>query len=359
MAYIQKRENKAGKVSYRVQIRLKGYPTQTATFDRLTDARDWARNTESAIKERRYFKTSESKKHTVSDLIERYLKRVKNDNPKRYKDIKTQMKWWDKELGYCVLADLSKSLISEKIELLSRRTRTLKDGTKKRVSPALVNRYIAAFSHACSIAQDEWEWLEKHPLKKIRRKKEPRGRVRFLDDDERGRLLEACKQSRNPFLYIIVVLALSTGARRGELENLIWDEVDLNRKVIVLHETKNNERRILPIASHALELLKAHSKVRRIDSSLVFPSTKDPAKPHNIQNAWKRALVRAGIEDFKFHDLRHSAASYLAMNGASLAEIAEVLGHKTLAMVKRYAHLSEAHTSAVVASMNERIFGDV
>ena len=82
-------------------------------------------------------------------------------------------------------------------------------------------------------------------------------------------------------------------------------------------------------------------------------------KPSNSANtrAWHKARKRAGIDDFRWHDLRHSAASYLAMNGASLAEIAEILGHKTLAMVKRYAHLSEAHTARVVERMNERIFG--
>jgi integrase len=359
MATIEKRDAKSGKVTYRALVRLKGFPSQSATFDRLTDARSWARNTESAIKEGRHFKTAEAKRRTFTELVERYLKRVRQDNPERLREVKPQMEWWKQELGYCTLADLSKSLISEKIEKLSQRTRKLKDGTEKRISPARVNRYIAALSHACTIAVNEWEWLEQHPVRKIKRKQEPRGRVRFLDDEERARLLTACKDARNPALYIIVVLALSTGARRGELEKLKWKDVDFNRGVIVLHETKNDERRVLPLAGHALELLKAHSKVRRIDSAFVFPSKTNAEKPLSIQTAWKNALENTGIEDFRFHDLRHSAASYLAMNGATLAEIAEVLGHKTLQMVKRYAHLSEAHTSSVVASMNERIFGDV
>ncbi len=358
MASIDKRTSKDGKTSYRVLVRLKGHPTQSATFDRLTDARSWAGNTESAIKEGRHFKTSAAKKHTMSDLITRYLKRIEQDNPKRLAEVKPQMEWWDKELGYCTLADLSKSIISEKIDKLSARTRRLKDGTVKKISPARVNRYIAALSHACTIAHNEWEWIETHPLRKIKRKPEPRGRVRFLSDDERIRLLEACKEARSPYLYIIVVLALSTGARRGELVNLKWGDVDLGREVIVLHETKNGERRVLPLTGHALELLSTHNRIRRIDSPLVFPSKRDPQKPFSIQTGWKNALEKTGIDNFKFHDLRHSAASYLAMNGATLAEIAEVLGHKTLQMVKRYAHLSEAHTSSVVASMNERIFGD-
>jgi len=97
--------------------------------------------------------------------------------------------------------------------------------------------------------------------------------------------------------------------------------------------------------------------VRNIASDLVFPSLTRPMKPWDSRSAWLSALKKADIQDFRFHELRHSCASYLAMNGASLAEIAEVLGHKTLQMVKRYAHLSEAHTAKVVQSMNERIFG--
>jgi integrase len=103
--------------------------------------------------------------------------------------------------------------------------------------------------------------------------------------------------------------------------------------------------------------MEEHNKVRNITSDLVFPSPTHPMKPWDSRSAWLSALKKANIQEFRFHDLRHSCASYLAMNGASLAEIAEVLGHKTLQMVKRYAHLSEAHTAKVVQSMNERIFG--
>jgi len=134
-----------------------------------------------------------------------------------------------------------------------------------------------------------------------------------------------------------------------------WKDVDLERGVITLHETKNGERRVLPLAGHALELMKQHSKIRRVNSHLVFPGN-NPQKPIDLRKPFETALKRAEIADFKWHDLRHSCASYLAMNGASLAEIAEILGHKTLQMVKRYAHLSEAHTSKVVARMNEAIF---
>lgn len=355
MANIEKRTSNTGKISYRVTVRIKGYPRQSATFEKLTDARKWEQQTEAAMREGRHFKTSAAKKHTVADVITRYLKQLETQNPKRHFDVKPKLMWWKEQIGHCTLADISKSTIAEKRDLLL--TERLGKGKEKWTrSPATANRYMTILSHVFAVAVNEWELLESHPMKKLAKLKEPRGRVRFLDDKERAKLLDACKESKHTGLYTIVVLALSTGARRGEITNLRWKDVDFKRKVITLHETKNGERRVLPLTGHALECMQKHQKIRRIDTDFVFPST-DPAQVTNLQFYWYQALKKAGITDFRFHDLRHSAASYLAMNGASLAEIAEVLGHKTLQMVKRYAHLSEAHTSKVVASMNERIFG--
>ena len=137
---------------------------------------------------------------------------------------------------------------------------------------------------------------------------------------------------------------------------LRWRDIDFERGLAVLEETKNKERRAIPIAVLAAELLRQRKKTRRVDTDLVFV-TAQGRKASFPQMAWEKALEGAQIEKFRFHDLRHSAASELAMSGATLAEIAEVLGHKTLAMVKRYSHLTEQHTSKVVARMNERIFG--
>jgi len=196
-------------------------------------------------------------------------------------------------------------------------------------------------------------------MRKVSKSKEPRGRVRFLSDDERKALLTACQESTSAYLYPVVVLALSTGMRQGEILNLAWADVNLDKQYIILHETKNGERRRVPLSGLAHTEIKKLSKIRRIDTSLLFPHATPRLKnqPFDLRKPWDDALEKAEIKDFRFHDLRHSTASYLAMNGASLAEIAEVLGHKTLSMVKRYAHLSEAHTSKVVASMNAKIFG--
>jgi integrase len=178
-----------------------------------------------------------------------------------------------------------------------------------------------------------------------------------LSDQERHQLLKARQAIGNPYLHTLTVLALATGARRGELQGLRWPDVDLQRGPLTFHETKNGERRAVPLTGQTLVLMRQRAKVRRLDTALVFPDATG-GRPLSIRNAFENAVERAGITDFRFHDLRHTAASYLAMNGASLAEIAEVLGHKTLAMVKRYAHLSEAHTRGVVERMNRAVFGE-
>lgn len=358
MANIEKRISSDGVTSYRVKIRLKGFPSQSATFERLTDAKKWAQQTESAIREGRHFKTTEAKRHTLTEMIDRYCRDVL-PSKKSAKDQAQQLVWWKSEIGSYSLADVTPSLIGECRDKLGREI-TVRNKLR---SPASVVRYMAALSHALTIAVKEWGWLEDSPMRKVTKPKESRGRVRFLSDDERMRLLKACKESSNPYLYTVVVLALSTGMRQGEIMGLTWDVVDLNQGRAILHETKNGERRAVAITGHALELLKELSKVRRIDCNLIFPSKEiapqKPQKPMDLRTPWETAVKKAELHDFKFHDLRHSAASYLAMNGASLAEIAEVLGHKTLQMVKRYAHLSEGHTARVVASMNNKIFGGI
>ncbi|MCP4546395.1 MAG: site-specific integrase [bacterium] len=345
------RKTKDGEVRYRAQVRLKGFPAETETFRRKTDAKKWITDIEAAMRDGRHFKTSEAKRHTVGELIDRYVRDVLPSKPRSAYSQGGQLKWWRQHLGDYLLSDATPALIAEARDTLS------KGITHRRMprTPATVNRYLAVLSHTFTIAMKEWGWVEHNPVMKVRRLQEAQGRVRFLSDDERDRLLIACRESDNKQLYVIVVLALSTGMRQGEILNLTWDNVDLDAGRVTLHDTKNKERRGVPVMGHAMDVLREHSKVRRIDTSLVFPSSaKD--KPLDVRAPWERAVEAAGIEDFRFHDLRHSAASYLAMNGATPSELAAVLGHKTLQMVKRYAHLSDAHTAELVEKMNARIF---
>ncbi|MFN0317128.1 MAG: tyrosine-type recombinase/integrase, partial [Burkholderiales bacterium] len=256
MANIEKRVSKDGATSYRVKVRLKGIADQSATFERVTDAKKWVQATESAIREGRHFKTNEAKRHTLAELVDRYLRDVMPSKPKSVKDQSRQLLWWKAILGHHTLADITPALLAETRDKLAGGLQ--KDGsmvqqvrnpkTRKSVpkpaeprNPATVIRYLAALSHAFTIAVKEWGWIENNPMRKVTKPKQPGGRVRFLSDDERAALLSECQNSSNEDLYLAVVLALSTGARQMEIMGLRWRQVDLQRRVITLYETKNGE----------------------------------------------------------------------------------------------------------------------
>lgn len=351
MPTIRSRERADGTVYYQVQVRLKGHPTETASFRRKTDAKKWAHQTEAAIREGRHFGARAARKHSLADVVARY-KRDYVHAKKTHAEQERYLDWWCGCIGQLSLADLTPAVIVEHRDCLA--AGTTKKGTKR--APATVNRYLEALSHPLTVACREWGWVDSNPMRKVSKLKQPSGRVRYLSDDERLRLLNACRESDHPYLELIVILALSTGARKGEILNLRWPDVDLHRGIAILHDTKNGDRRSLSITGMALEKLKDFSKVRRLDTELLFPRS-DGKKPQIFDKPWLVALQKADIHDFRFHDLRHTAASYLAMNGATLPEIAAVLGHKTLAMVQRYAHLSDGHVRGVVERMNEKIFG--
>ena len=342
MATIRRRNGKKGD-RWQAGVRHDGH-VQWATFRTKSDAVSWARALEAAIDQGRHVDTPKARQKTLKDLLERYLAEVvptKGDqrNPTRY------AKYWIKRLGHVKLHRLQRDTIARALAEL---------GETK--APATVNRYLATLRYACNVAEAQWGWIQANPVGKQFALREPRGRVRYLSEAERQRLLEACRESSHPELYAIVLVAITAGARRGEILGLRWRDVDLVARRAVLVDTKNGERRALtlvPQVTSALEGL----QVGRRDGDLVFG---DPLSQSASQfnAAWREAKEKADIEDFRFHDLRHTAASYLAMNGATLSEIATILGHKTLQMVKRYAHLSEAHVRDVVERTADKVLGN-
>ena len=350
MASIQRRTwtDKEGRqrTSYRAQIRRRGFPPVTATFERKTDADKWTRETEADMSRRRYFPQHEAERHTLAELVDRQLEAIKMDRPHDYERQRVILGWWKESLGAYTLATLTPDLIGRHRDQLQ---------SKEGLSPATVNRYLSALSKAFTNAVREWHWLPDNPLARVSKKTEPRGRVRYLSDDERAALLEACRKSECKPLYLIVLFALTTGMRRGELLSLRWQDIDLDRRVAVLQNTKNGDRRSVPIVPEVAELLREHGRVRRLDNDLIFASAGRDAVW--FDKFWYQAMKAAKIKDFRFHDLRHTAASYLAMSGASVPELAAVLGHRTLQMVKRYAHLSDQHTGEVVERMTRKYFG--
>lgn len=349
MATIRNRKNSDGKASWHVQIRLKGHPTVTESFERKTDAARWAQDTESAIRDGRYFPTIEAKRHTVTEMIERYrseeLPKLRSGNARV-----PHLDWWVLKIGAYTLADIKPALIvSARAQLLRKSNNR---GTTS--SHATVNRYCSTLSHAFSVAMKEWQWIDDNPFRKVRPLKEPEGRIRFLSEDERERLLSECL-AHSEDLYTIVVIALSTGARRGEIMGLTWEDVDLKSGLVTFQKTKNGYRRSVPLTGLALDLVKDVASRRRFTSGYLFPG-RSTGRPAAIQNIFEAAVRRAGIENFHFHDLRHSAASYLVMAGVDMRTVGEILGHRDLKMTHRYAHLSRAHVTEAMGKLNRAIF---
>lgn len=353
MKGIDKRTHKDGTISYRARVRIKGHPVIIQSFSSKTLAMKWKRDTESAIERGAFSYERPGTRHTLSELIDRYIEKVLPTKPKNARNVRQHLLWWKQELGSYLLSDIKPNLIAQKRDdLLSSPTR--KNSPR---SPTTVVRYLASLSHAFSVAVRDWEWMQENPVLKISKPKISNERTRFLSDEERTRLINACQESESKGLYPVVILALSTGMRRGEILNLKWNDVDLDRGAILLQTTKNGERRFVPLVGMALDLLKSRH-ASPPTNSLVFPAPHSQSKPIDIRSAWETALSKAGISNFRFHDLRHTAASYLAMNQASLLEIGTLLGHKTVQMTKRYAHLSNAHIYSTARTLNDKLSGN-
>ena len=214
----------------------------------------------------------------------------------------------------------------------------------RKVSAHTVRNELGVLRHCLRLAR-RWGYLDVVP--EVVLPKTPRGRLRFLDVDEIGRLLAACRGSRNRYLHAVVVFALHTGMRKGELLGLEWERVDLSSARIRLDRTKSDERRGVPINRAVYEVLIALEPDPEKRRGRVFPAGND-RRGSQIRTAFEAALTLAGITGFRFHDLRHTAASHLVMRGASLKDVQEILGHSDLRMTNRYAHLSPAHLRGAV-----------
>jgi integrase len=349
MATIQKRTGRNGSLSYRVMIRHRGHAPEYKTFRKMLDAKAFAYKAEAKVEEGTGGIVRAARRYTLADAIKRYIETViaaRDDQT-----TKRHYNFWTERLGHVRLANVTADMLVEAREHLLRTQSRL----GKPLSPATVKLYLESLSAVFKAARKEWRWTTYNPVSDVTRPKLPKGRVRFLDDAERSALLAECQKSSDPRLHPFVLLAISTGARASELTGLLWSDVDLERGVASLRKTKNGEMRALPIKGQALAAIKAMHSDDTDPATHVFAGPPGPI--FDYQGVFAKARDSAGITNFRFHDCRHCTGSYLAMNGASASEIAAVLGHKTLAMVKRYAHLSDGHVGNVIEKMNEKIFG--
>jgi integrase len=212
------------------------------------------------------------------------------------------------------------------------------------VSPATVNRELALLKHMCTKAV-EWGYLKANPLIPVKFLKEPLGRLRYLTREEMDALISTC----SPHLRPIVMVALHTGMRKGEVLGLTWQDIDFGASTITVRHTKNNEPKVIPMNQTLYEELQRLP--RHLRSAYVFCNPQ--GQPYDeVKRSFKTACQNAGIRDFRFHDLRHTFASCLVMNSVNLKTVQHLLGHKDIRMTLRYSHLSQEHLQAAVGTLD-------
>ena len=282
-----------------------------------------------------------TKNYTFNELISEYLK------------------WAERQMSFTSKQGFIKQLSEAFGNLPLRRFNTMlleqyqTERLQKGNKPATINRHIATLKHAFTKAVD-WNMVEGETLKRVRKCKllpENNRRLRYLSKEESQALINAC----SPHLRPIVITGLNTGMRKEEILSLEWDKhIDLKHGFILLDVTKNGERREIPINQTLRDTLQRIP--RRLDSPYVFVDD-DGKRFRYVNRSFKSACRKAGIKDFRFHDLRHTFASHLIMAGIDLTTVKELLGHKTLTMTLRYSHLAPSHKVKAVDVLDNTLNG--
>lgn len=215
---------------------------------------------------------------------------------------------------------------------------TVSKQTKRLITNSTVLSELALLSDLFEIARTEWHAVKRNPVKDIRKPKPNPARNRRLRGSEERRILRACHAHKNPALYSIVVLAIETAMRQGEILGLTWENIDIRSSVAHLPETKNGSPRDVPLTIRAKDAL---TRLGLRSDGDVFSITSDA-----IKGAWRSILSELRIKSLRFHDLRHEATSRLFERGLDVMEVATITGHKDLKMLRRYTHLSAKSLAA-------------
>jgi integrase len=306
---------------WQVRVRRLGFPDQVRTFSLKHDAERWARSIESDIDRGQFTNVSVAQQTTLSDLIQRFIREVLPLKKSLIEDSFRLNALSRKPISKWSMANLSPSRIAE-----------YRDERLKQVSHGTVIRELSYLSSIINHARREWAINIPNPVQLVRKPPTPEGRSRTLNPDERQRLIQALIPigRDNFWLKPVVELALETAMRKGELLSLRWEHIDLVQQTAFLPTTKNGDSRTVPLSLEAIRILK---ELPRSIDGIVFP-----IKSANLHARFKRIAKRARLENFRFHDLRHTAVTNMAKKLPNIIELSAVSGHKNLGMLKRYYH---------------------
>jgi integrase len=306
---------------WQARVRRKGYPDEVKSFITRLDAEKWARSIESDIDKGQFVNTTEAQRTTLGDLIERYLTEVTPTMKGASEDTIRLKAIMRKQIAHWSMANLTATRIA-----------AYRDERLIQVSAGTVIRELAYLSAIINHARREWGINVPNPVQMVRKPQSSQARSRVLTDDEIDKLLQGLEPSgrRSHWTKPAVQLALATAMRRGELLSLRWEHVDFQARTAFLPDTKNGDTRTVPLSSIAVQVL---TVLPRHISGVVFP-----VKAFTLDAAFKRGLLRSGLEDVRFHDLRRTAITRMAERLPNVIELAAVSGHKSLMVLKRYYH---------------------
>jgi integrase len=327
---VWERKNSDGSTSYLAVVRIRPFKPASKAFPTRVEAKRWADDLARELTTQR--ERGEARKDlttlTIKGLVEEFLADPETKQLKYYDDLERLLAWWVNHCGGEKVLQFGTIKLREARELLS-------NGRE----PGTVNRYLSAlrscwnWGRAAQYIPPEKVW----PTRLFRT--EPRERVRFLNDAELSAVLAAAEKYA-PWMYAAVIVSLATGLRQGELLRLAWKDIDFEKKTLTVLIAKNTKRRLVHLPDPAIAALKILRRDGVVGPKLVFVRPDgEPADKSYLTFHWLRVRTEAGLVDFKWHDLRHSCASFLAQNGASLVEIGSVLGHSSPSITAKYAHL--------------------
>jgi len=304
-----------------VQIRHVGLPSIFKTFNLRTDAERWARSTETSIDRGDLLHERSTTFLTLNDILQRYLAEVVVH--KKSSSVETYI--------ICAIgkADIASIRLNK---LRPHHLASYRDQRLEVVTGSTVVRELSIINQALQLAINEWDAdLETNPMAKVKSPSWNKPRERRLKIGEQDLLIKECSVSKNIWLKPVVLLALETAMRRGEILNLKWENISVDQQTCYLPMTKNGSSRNVPLSLDAISIL---NDLARSFDGRVFPISNT-----SLRGLWNRACKRAGITDLHFHDLRHEATSRFFEKGLNVMEVATITGHKDLRMLQRYTHL--------------------
>lgn len=347
MATLRKHRTRRGTHSFTATVRVKPYKSSSRTFDSRSDARAWALSLERELKKQRDRGglRRDVTKMTVAQLAREFLEDPETQALRTHSSLVRLLGWWTVHYGAQKVMDLNVLVLREARD-------TLRPGR----AAGTVNRYVSAmrscwnWGRAAGLVPQDQLWPSRLMLT------EPKGRTRYLNDEELGALLKAAAR-HSPTMHAAVLVSLGCGVRQSELRRLKWTDVDLDKQRLRVLLAKNNESRAVYLPQSATDALRVLKRAPVVGQHVITDEQGQPVDKFWLVYRWRLIRAAAGLANFRWHDMRHSCASFLAQQGANLFEIGSVLGHKSPSVTMRYSHLIEGAPVTGHVKLDEKLRG--